>query len=492
VSPAPASQLAKLAFVQATGVFLYNTLTRRKEELVPREVGRVSLYVCGVTPYDAMHIGHARAFMVYDVLRRLLQSRGLHVHHVQNVTDVDDKIINRAAETGVTPRELADRYTAEAFEDLERLGIQPAHEYPRVTEHIHTITDMIGTLEEKGYAYARAGDVYFDVSRDEDYGKLSGQRLDELEVGARIDPGEHKDDPLDFALWKAIKPGEPAWASPWGEGRPGWHIECSAMALKLLGPGFDIHGGARELIFPHHENEVAQSESYLDGGDFARLWWHCGVVQVDGKKMSKSLGNFLTVRDALELAPANVWRLLFLMTHPRSPLDYSQERLMQGRSTWLRLQNALGGLGDAGHAVDEAAPSEAALAFRRQFEAALCDDLNTPDALAAIFDAVSEWHRTRGQAATANGGANGQAAGAQDLSLAREARRALETLGFTFAAPEVADRLTPQLVELLIKVRQELRERRDFQAADGIRQDMAAIGIVLEDSPSGTRWRVES
>lgn len=460
----------------STGIQLHNTLSRRKEELTPRQAGKVSLYVCGVTPYDSSHIGHARAFIVYDVLRRFLESRGLEVMHIQNVTDVDDKIINRANELGISAAELAQRYTDEADEDLRAMNVLRAHRYPRVTEHIKPIIDMVGTLESKGYAYARGGDVYFDVSRDDDYGKLSGQKLDELEAGARIEPGEHKDDPLDFALWKAAKPGEPEWQSPWGEGRPGWHIECSAMALELLGAGFDIHGGARELIFPHHENEVAQSESYLDGGSFARVWWHCGVVQVDGKKMSKSLGNFLTVRDALKLATPSVWRLLFLMTHPRSPLDYSRDRLDMQVRAWNRLQNAVGEIpphDEANAPGSGEGPSAAAQAFRAAFDTALADDLNTPEALAAAFEGVTEFNRSG------------------DLSLGWELRRSLETLGFTFEVQETGDDLTPQLLDLIVQIRKDARERRDFKTSDVIRDQLKELGITLEDGAEGTRWKIE-
>jgi cysteinyl-tRNA synthetase len=454
----------------STGIFLYNSLSRQKEELQPREAGKVSLYVCGVTPYDALHIGHARAFVVYDVLRRFFESRGLEVLHVQNVTDVDDKIINRAAEQGVPALELASRFADEAGVELAQLNVLAAHEYPRVTGHIEPIVEMVQVLESKGYAYARGGDVYFDVSKDEDYGKLSGQRPEDLEAGARIEPGEHKDDPMDFALWKAAKPGEPAWESPWGAGRPGWHIECSAMALKILGPGFDIHGGARELMFPHHENEVAQSESYLDGHAFARTWWHCGVVQVDGKKMSKSLGNFLTVKQGLEIADKNVWRLFFLMTHPRSPLDYTPERLNHAKSAWNRIYTALAQ--NDSSVENDAATQE----FVARFTSALADDLNTPVALSAVFDAVTETNRT------------------QNAALGAAARRALESIGFTFEESTLSaglGELTPQLVELLIEVRQEARERRDFKGSDLIRNRLKEIGIVLEDTPEGTRWKAE-
>ncbi len=457
-----------------TGIYLYNTLARAKEELKPREAGKVSLYVCGVTPYDSLHIGHARAFTVYDVLRRALEARGLQVRHIQNVTDIDDKIINRARELGKDALELAREFSDQTLDDLRALNILPAHNYPRVTEHMGPIVEMVEKLEANGYAYSRGGDVYFDVSRDEDYGKLSNQKIEELEAGARIEPGEHKDDPLDFALWKSAKPGEPSWESPWGAGRPGWHIECSAMALHLLGPGFDIHGGARELMFPHHENEVAQSESYLDGCDgdknFANIWWHCGVVQVGGKKMSKSLGNFLTVSGALKLADADVWRLLFLMTHPRSPLDYSDEKMVQTKNTWSRLKTALLA------AKLEAGTSEAALAFRTQFDEALGDDLNTPIALAAVFDAVATWRRE----------------GEKDDALIAAVREAMKVLGFVIIDNDTLpnDALTPQLIELLIRVREAARERRDFKTSDFVRDELKALGVILEDTAEGARWKI--
>jgi len=456
----------------STGVFLYNSLSRAREELVPREPGRVSLYVCGVTPYDALHIGHARAFVVYDALRRFLEHRGLEVLHVQNVTDVDDKIINRAAQVGTSAQELADRYAQEAQVELAQLNVLPAHQYPRVTAHIAPIISMVQVLEAKEFAYARGGDVYFDVSKDERYGTLSGQKPDELRSTGRIEPGELKEDALDFALWKGAKPGEPSWESPWGAGRPGWHIECSAMALELLGPAFDIHGGARELIFPHHENERAQSESFLSGEaqtTFARTWWHCGVVMVDGQKMSKSLGNFLSVKDALGLADRNEWRLFFLMTHPTSPLDYTPERLGQSRNAWSRLYSSLH------QAEPKAEKTTAALKFEEQFELALGDNLSTPSALAAVFEAVSEANRE------------------QDAALAGAAKEALQVLGFTFEAraQESLGDLSPALIEMLISVREAARERRDFKTSDLIRARLAELKIVLEDTPEGTRWKAE-
>ena len=459
---------------------LYNTLSRSKEPLAPRTPGEISLYVCGVTPYDKLHIGHARAFLTYDVLRRFLESKGFRVRHIQNVTDIDDKIINRAREVGRDPLALASQFHEDSLVELAQLDILPANEYPRVTTHIAPILAMVETLEQKGYAYANAGDVYFDVSRDDDYGKLSGQRVEELNAGARIEPGDKKTDAADFALWKAAKPGEPSWPSAYGDGRPGWHIECSAMALELLGPGFDIHGGARELVFPHHENEIAQSESFLsENQKFANVWWHCGELRVGGQKMGKSLGNFVSLDNALAMAPKNVWRLLFLQTHPRSPLDYSpsdkeisltqpSKILEQAKSSWARINNALGEL-----APFEGELSEAALAFGAEFDAALCDDLNTPEALAAAFDAVSNFNRS------------------SDLSLGWAARGALEMLGFSFEIESVGDELTPQLLELLIEVRNAARARRDFAASDQIRDRLKTLGLVLEDGPDGTKWKRE-
>ncbi|RYX85543.1 cysteine--tRNA ligase [bacterium] len=448
-------------------ISLYNTLSRQKEPLTPRIEGEVSLYVCGVTPYDKLHIGHARAFLTYDALRRVLESRGLRVRHIQNVTDIDDKIIIRANEVGQDPLQLASNYHEESLRELALLDVLPAHEYPRVTTHINPILKMVAKLEERGYAYAREGDVFFDVSKDEDYGKLSGQRPEDLRAGARIVPGETKDDPADFALWKSAKEGEPSWESPYGKGRPGWHIECSAMSLEILGEGFDIHGGARELVFPHHENEIAQSESFLgEGSTFAKTWWHCGELRVDGVKMSKSLNNFLTLEAALELAPKNVWRLLFLQTHPRSPLDYTKAKLEQFQNSWTRIKTALDKA-----PIEAPAGSELATKFQTQFDAALDDDLNTPEAIAAIFDAVSEFNRSG------------------DEALAVAARKAMEVLGFTFESEQIGDELTPQLLELLIDVRQGARERRDFKTSDQIRVRLTELGIALEDGIEGTTWK---
>ena len=458
--------------LETSPISLYNSLSRKKEPLAPRTPGEISLYVCGVTPYDKLHIGHARAFLTYDVLRRFLETRGFRVLHIQNVTDIDDKIIKRAREVGEDPLALSSRFHEESLIELAQLDILPAHGYPKVTTHIAPILNMVEQLEAQGNAYARGGDVYFDVSRDEDYGKLSGQRVEELNAGARIEPGERKDDPADFALWKAAKAGEPAWQSKYGAGRPGWHIECSAMALEILGAGFDIHGGARELMFPHHENEIAQSESFLgENSTFAKTWWHCGELRVGGAKMSKSLGNFVSVGDALNLAPKNVWRLLFLSTHPRSPLDYNEAKLEQAKSSWNRIFNALSGVDSRGENIEL---TEVARAFKTKFDAALCDDLNTPEALAAVFDAVSETNRSG------------------DKSLAISTKNEMESLGFSFETAAIGDALTPQLLEILISVRNDARERRDFKTSDSIRDQLSEIGVTLEDGIDGTNWKIDN
>ncbi|HBS60595.1 MAG TPA: cysteine--tRNA ligase, partial [Firmicutes bacterium] len=319
---------------------VYNTLTKQKEEFVPREPGRVSIYVCGVTPYNHPHIGNARPFITWDVIRRYLEYRGFEVQHVQNFTDIDDKIINVAQKEGRKWQEIADRYIEAYFKDMDALHIKRAHVYPRVSEHIAEIIDVVQTLVDKGYAYVMDGDVYYEVNKFDGYGKLSGRILEDMKAGARVDVNDRKKNPMDFALWKAAKPGEPSWQSPWGFGRPGWHIECSAMSLKYLGTGFDFHGGGSDLIFPHHENEIAQSEA-CTGECFARYWLHNGFITVNEEKMSKSLGNFFLVRDVLTHFDPEVLRFFVLSTHYRSPLDFSDDKLAEASRALGRLQNTL-------------------------------------------------------------------------------------------------------------------------------------------------------
>jgi cysteinyl-tRNA synthetase len=374
---------------------LYDTMTRRKQEFVPRESGKVAMYVCGPTVYNHIHIGNARTFLTFDVMRRYLTHRGFEVAFVQNITDVDDKIIKQAAEEGITAAEVAATYTAAFLEAMGALGVESPTRQPKATEEIGPMIALVERLIERGHAYEVDGDVYFSVRSHPGYGKLSGHDIDELESGARVEVDERKRDPLDFALWKSAKPGEPHWPSPWGKGRPGWHLECSAMSEKELGLPFDIHGGATDLIFPHHENELAQSEA-ATGGEFVRYWAHGGLLQIDAEKMSKSLGNFLLLRDVLERFPAPVVRLLMLQTHYRSPLDFSNERLADAQASFDRLQTAVrnadwlccSGRGDGAPAQARDDLAAAAATTRDRFARDMDDDFNTAGALAAVFDLV--------------------------------------------------------------------------------------------------------
>ncbi|MER3501498.1 MAG: cysteine--tRNA ligase [Candidatus Fervidibacterota bacterium] len=482
---------------------LYNTRTRQKELLQTREPGVLHMYVCGLTPYDSMHIGHARAFTVYDVLRRYLEHRGWRVVHVQNWTDIDDKIIQRARELGISAKEVAERFIAEAEADCRDLKLLKPTIMPRVTEHIPDIIRAIQQLIDKGFAYARGGDVYFDVSRYEskfhDYGLLSGQTRDELLAGARVAPDEDKDDPMDFALWKAAKPSEPFWDSPWGVGRPGWHIECSVMSLKYLGAPFDLHGGATDLVFPHHENEIAQSQALTGVKPIVTCWMHAGVLTVGGEKMSKSLGNFVTLRDALKRHGKNALRLLYLSTHYRSPLDYSEERAEGAKASLRRIRLALETIqhrlaaptGDETNESRERAQELVQLVNEstRLFYEAMDDDLNTAEALGYLFRMV-------GAALLIGTSLKEPPSPTEKFALTMLQERLvalLEVLGFDVAeleAPErLEDTLSEQLLKLLVEVRGQLRQRRLFDLADLIRAKLSEMGIVLEDTPQGTRWR---
>jgi len=375
---------------------LYNTLTRRKEEFEPIDEKEVKMYSCGPTVYNYFHIGNARPFIIFDTLRRYLEYKGYNVKFVQNFTDIDDKMIKRANEEGITVRELADKFINEYFVDAKGLGIKEATIHPRATENIDAIIDMIKKLEDKGFAYNVDGDVYFSAKRFEEYGKLSHQSLEDLELGARIDVNERKKDPMDFALWKAQKPGEPAWDSPWGKGRPGWHIECSAMANKYLGETIDIHSGGQDLVFPHHDNEIAQSEA-ANGKPFARFWLHNGFINVDGEKMAKSKGNFFTVRDIAKTFDYEVIRFFMLSAHYRSPINFSAELLEQAKNGLERIYTCLDNLEYLkGHAQlekmteGEGQFKEDLLKIKAKFVEAMDDDINTADAIAAIFDIVKE------------------------------------------------------------------------------------------------------
>jgi cysteinyl-tRNA synthetase len=485
-----------------TEIQIYNTLTRRKERLEPREPGVVSMYVCGVTPYSSCHLGHARCYVTYDVIRRYLEHVGYRVRHVQNFTDVDDKIIARAQQEGRDPGALANGMIEDYFRDMDDLGIQRADFYPRVTDHIPDILELVQGLVEQGAAYVVEGDVYLEVDRVRDYGKLSRRNLEELQAGARVEVDERKRSPLDFALWKAAKPGEPAWDSPWGPGRPGWHIECSAMSLKYLGSHFDLHGGGQDLIFPHHENEIAQSEAYT-GQPFVRCWIHNGLVNVRGEKMAKSLGNFFTVRGALERYDADTIRLYFLTTHYRSPLTFeveekdgqvklppldeasqAMERLRTARHNVDRLLRRPPTEGEVGPAVLALAEKQAETVAR--FHAAMHDDFNSAAALGAVFELVGDLNR----AISADGFRNTAA----DQEVLRAVQNTIQELCRILGlfqgreAPAEAG-LVGELMQLLIDLRQEARARKDWPTADAIRTRLNALGIALEDHPDGTTWR---
>jgi cysteinyl-tRNA synthetase len=490
---------------------VYNTLTRRKEELVTREPGVVAMYVCGPTVYNHIHIGNARTFLTFDVIRRYLTYRGFEVRFVQNITDIDDKIIARAKEEGRDAAEVAREYTAAFQQATAALGILPPTVQPKATETIPQMIEMVERLIERGHAYVVDGDVYFSVRSFPEYGKLSGRNIDELEAGARVDVDERKRDPLDFALWKAAKPGEPHWPSPWGEGRPGWHLECSVMSEAELGLSFDIHGGASDLIFPHHENEIAQSEA-ATGAPFARYWLHGGLLQVNAEKMSKSLGNFMLLKDVLERYPAAAVRLLMLQTHYRSPLDFSTERLDEAVRAYDRLATPLRNFEWAkrnrANPSDLAATAEeidslevAPQATREAFIEAMDDDFNTAGALAAVFDLV----RVMNGFLERHGiGDNARYAGRLN-DAADAVRELLGVLGIeiqTSAEPGEypADVLplardlagytgsdTRAAVEALLSARAVARTERNWALADAVREGLALLGFVIEDTPAGSR-----
>ena len=491
---------------------VYNTLSRKKEEFLP-DGDEVKMYVCGVTPYDDCHIGHAMSYIIFDVIRRYLQFRGYKVRYVQNITDIDDKIIGRANQRGVSARELAEKYTNSYFEDMEALNIERADIYPRATEEIPKIIEVVQGLIDKGYAYPAEGSVYFRVRNVTDYGKLAHRSLESMMAGARIEAGEEKEHPRDFVLWKAAKPDEPSWPSPWGEGRPGWHIECSVMSLKYLGNTLDIHGGGQDLIFPHHENEIAQSESFTGVKPFVKYWLHNGLVQLGEEKMSKSLGNLITIKEALEKYSADALRLFVLSSHYRSSLTYSEEGLEAaegGVERLLRVISRDDPTGGVGEALD-------AEPYRKQFIEAMDDDFNTAQAIAILFDLAREINRA-------------DEAGYKS----EEARKVLlelgDILGLTFRMPEkpapnnealrqLADFITKRLEEaehsqiakdfwskatlislgrhseslpdLFISTRNQLREAGQWQLADEIRDKLAELGIALEDTSQGTKWKMK-
>jgi len=450
---------------------IHNTLTRRKEIFTPIHPGKVRMYVCGMTVYDLCHLGHARVFVVFDMVTRWLRASGLQVEYVRNVTDIDDKIIRRAEENGETTQALTERFITAMHEDERALGVLPPDHEPRATQYVTQMLAMIATLEAKGLAYAEAnGDVYYRVRGFANYGQLSGKSLDELRAGERVGVDQYKHDPLDFVLWKAAKPGEPAWDSPWGKGRPGWHIECSAMSEELLGAHFDIHGGGQDLQFPHHENEIAQSEGAHDCR-FVNVWMHNGFVRVDNEKMSKSLGNFFTIREILKQYDAEVVRFFILRAQYRSPLNYSDAHLDDARASLTRLYIALRGSAATADLIDWTHPQAA------RFQAAMDDDFNTPEAIAVLFELAGEANRG-------------------DASAARGLRSLGATLGLLQTDPETFLKAMPHAagmrddeIESMIAARQAARLAKNFAESDRIRDALTAAGVMLEDTAGHTHWR---
>lgn len=449
---------------------VFNTLSGQKGEFVPQG-DTVTMYVCGVTVYDDCHIGHAMSYVVFDAIRRYLEFRGYKVKHVQNFTDIDDKIIKRAQQLGVSAKELADKYISEYFKDMDALNIKRAHVYPKATEEVPKIIEVIQGLITKGYAYESKGSVYFRVKRFPDYGKLSHQNMEEIMSNASPD-AEEKESPLDFALWKAAKHGEPSWVSPWGDGRPGWHIECSAMSLKYLGDTIDIHGGGQDLIFPHHENEITQSESFTGKAPFVGYWLHNGLLQLTGDKMSKSLGNLVAVKESLKRFSSDAIRLFILGSHYRSPLSYSEGNIDAAETGMQRLRQAAT-KDDVDSPMKTALDSEP---FKKKFIDSMDDDFNTAQAIAVLFDLAREINRGREEKA--------------DIAGAQQALIELATiLGFTLEEPVRPPLEAEPFIDLLISIRNDLRHAKQWQLADKVRNSLTELGIALEDTPKGTVWR---
>jgi cysteinyl-tRNA synthetase len=488
---------------------VYNTLTKKKEDFQPREEGKVGIYVCGPTVYDSAHLGHARAAVVFDVIVRYLRYRGLKVTYVRNITDVDDKIIKRAQEEGTSSRSISEKYTREYEENMAALGARPPDIVPRVTDHIPEIQMLIRKILDRDRAYVVDGDVYFRIEAFPEYGKLSNRDKDMMIAGARVDVDPRKHDPLDFALWKAAKPGEPSWPSPWGDGRPGWHIECSAMSMKYLGETIDIHGGGKDLIFPHHENEIAQSEG-ATGKPFVRYWLHNGFVNINAEKMSKSLGNFLTIREMFKRHHPEVVRHFLLSAHYRSPLDFTEEALTESERALERFYTAMreakiklrvSGLEFRVKENEKLSSCPASQVssndLREQFLAAMDDDFNTALAIAHVYEAVREINKITSETQTPNSDSlstlHSLLSTIEEISgvlgiFGLDPDRYLEQRKMTKVA---AKDVNTEEIERLIAERVKARKSRDFAAADRIRNELKTKGIVLEDTPQGTIWKVE-
>jgi cysteinyl-tRNA synthetase len=497
-------------------LMIYNTLTRKKEVFIPLSSNEVKMYVCGITPYDSCHIGHARCYVTFDVIRRYLQYLGYKVTYVQNFTDIDDKIIDRANATKISPFKLAQQYEEEYFVCMDALGIMRADNYPKVTEHISEIINVVSELIDKGYAYVVDGNVYFEVSRFEEYGKLSGRRIEDLLTGVRIEVDDRKRHPADFALWKAAKPDEPAWDSPWGMGRPGWHIECSVMSQKYLGETFDIHGGGLDLIFPHHENEIAQAECYT-GKRFANYWIHNGFVTVNKEKMSKSLGNFFILKDALKEYSPEAIRLFLLTTHYKAPVDFSVDKLTQAQATMERCYNLTDNIAEF-IPIEECVEiehqdyteylnqirsihneayvcAENILNIRERFIAVMNDDFNFPEALAVIHELISHTNKLISFI-----NINSQLSDAGRIFLKYTFAlfsQLMNVLGLPVkredryrSAISETEVLVDKLIQILIDIRHSARDRKDWNTADTIRSRLKDLNIILEDTPKGTRYKM--
>ncbi len=462
---------------------LFNTMTRSKEEFKPLEEGKVKMYVCGPTVYNYIHVGNARPFIIFDTLRRYLEYRGYDVTYVQNFTDVDDKIIKRGHEENIAPEEVAKKYIEEYFVDADGLGIKRATVHPQVTENIEQIIEFVKDLEEKGYAYAVNGDVYFDTQKFNGYGKLSGIKQEELEAGSRIEVNDQKRHPMDFVLWKAKKEGEPGWMSPWGEGRPGWHIECSVMSSRYLGDTIDIHAGGQDLKFPHHENEIAQSEA-RSGKTFSNYWMHNEYININNEKMSKSKGNFFTVRDISKLYDLEIVRFFMLSTHYRNPINFSDEILNQSKAGLERLYNAkerlefiISKLSDDAENAEELKLEEELNSFRQRFIEAMDDDLNTADAVSIIFELAKFMNSN-----------------VNENSTKEFAKKVLDEFNELTGVLNVVNKkheeeMLDEEVEKLIEKRTEAKKNKDFKLADEIRDELLEKGIVLEDTRQGVKWR---
>ena len=481
---------------------VYNTLTRQKEPFIPLEEGIVKLYVCGMTTYSDAHIGHARTYVAFDIIRRYLEYKGYRVFYVQNITDIDDKIIKAANEAGMDPLKYSANYAKRCLEDMNKLGIKPANLYPKASEHINDMIKMIETLIKKGFAYVSNGDVYFSVEKFKDYGRLSNQKLDEIKAGARIEVGDKKRRPEDFALWKEAKPGEPKWESPWGYGRPGWHIECSVMSSKYLGVPLDIHGGGADLIFPHHENEIAQAEACY-GKRFVNYWLHSGMLKVRGEKMSKSLGNVISLREAMEKWGSETLRFFFASYHYRSPADFSEEALKNAGNALKRLRivkENLEELAEDGE-LDESELDEMEKSYfkaigsiKKDFEEAMDDDFNTPKAIESLFEFVKETNKVlmkkKPNGKLCKYALNEFTKMANVLTLLQEEKsldeEAIKKIGEKYGLRGQAE----SIIEKLIEIRKKARKEKNYKLADSIRDELKKAGIELEDIGEETKWRI--